>query len=326
MRILATALLATVAYSSLCHASEPVPTSPGEPSHITVVPATPLVRRNVVGVVGHPTIFTFPDNEQIYRAPQMAKPDKDGALTDAKWEGPDPKDAKETPLGNNLPLWPVVSGETTMTIITMTADGKQKVYPLHLSALPDNQEALTRTDVTLNMVYRGGPASAAPVPAAAPVMPSTGPAPISAPVMQVRWTRTRQQRQEAEDRLRTDSFNGADNACHYHAQGQKPNTISPLCPMDNGMWTLIRFPGLTQKPAVYSVNDDNSDGRLMRQHGTADFVVLEEIAPRFRLRLGDVVLDIVNDAYDAVGKPTNTGTISPNVVRELVPARAVAAR
>lgn len=312
MRVFAAALLATVSCVPLSYADEP--------SHITIVPATPLLRRDVVGIVGHPTIFTFPDDESIYRVPQTATPDKGGALIDAKWEGLAPTDTKDVPLGNNLPLWPVEAGESTMTIITMTKDGKQKVYPLHLIALPDSPDALNRTDVTLNMVYKGSTVRAVPT---APTMPAAHLSPIGARVQPIKAWHASLQRADAEEHIRTDAFNGADGACHYHAQGMRPNGITPLCPMDNGIWTIMRFPGLSQKPAVYSVNADNSDGRLMRQHSNGDFVVIEEIAPRFRLRLGDDVLDIVNDSYDPAGKPTGTGTVAPTVVRDLIRAKAV---
>jgi type IV secretion system protein VirB9 len=94
----------------------------------------------------------------------------------------------------------------------------------------------------------------------------------------------------------------------------------PRCPMDNGQWTLMRFPGLSKKPAVYVVTGDD-DERLARQHASGDFVVIEEIARRFRLRLGTDVLDIVNDHFDRTGSPPDTGTISPTVQRDLIQAK-----
>ena len=125
----------------------------------------------------------------------------------------------------------------------------------------------------------------------------------------------------AEEQLRTDAFNGADGSCHYVAKGRWPTPIQPRCPMDNGQWTLMRFPGLSAKPAVYVVGDDGSE-RLARQHGTGDFVVVEEIAAHFRLRLGPSVLDILNTAYDSAGKPTGTGTTAPTVQRDILQAKA----
>jgi len=91
--------------------------------------------------------------------------------------------------------------------------------------------------------------------------------------------------------------------------------------MDNGEWTLMRFPGLSEKPAVYIVGPDNSE-RLARQHGDGDFVVVEEIAQHFRLRLGPAVLDIVNQAYDPAGRPAGTGTTSPTVQRDVIQAKS----
>ena len=62
----------------------------------------------------------------------------------------------------------------------------------------------------------------------------------------------------------------------------------------------MRFPGLSKKPAIYIVGDDGSE-RLARQHAAGDFIVIEEIAPHFRLRLGPDVLDILNTAYNPAG-------------------------
>ena len=83
----------------------------------------------------------------------------------------------------------------------------------------------------------------------------------------------------------------------------------------------MRFPGLSEKPAVYVVGSDGSE-RLARQHAAGDFVVVEEIAPHFRLRLGPNVLDIINTAYDPAGKPTGTGTTAPTVERDILQAKS----
>lgn len=56
-------------------------------------------------------------------------------------------------------------------------------------------------------------------------------------------------------------------------------------------------------------------------NGAGDFVVVEEIAQHFRLRLGPSVLDVINTAYDPVGKPTGTGTTAPTVRRDILQAK-----
>ena len=47
------------------------------------------------------------------------------------------------------------------------------------------------------------------------------------------------------------------------------------------------------------------------------FVVVQRTARKFTLRLGDAVVGIFNEAYDATGVDTPTNTVSPAVVREL---------
>ena len=130
---------------------------------------------------------------------------------------------------------------------------------------------------------------------------------------------------KADELIRTQAFNSTDG-CHYHAHGKTPNGITPRCPMDDGQWTLFRFPGLSKKAAVYvgSCEEDHDEERLARQHEAGDFVVVEEIAPQFCLRLGPDVLDIVNDKFDPVGRQPqpDTGTLVPSVQRDLIQAKA----
>ena len=279
-------------------------------TQIRVVPYSPLTRTEITGVVGEPTTITFPTGENVYRVVQSGKPDKDGTLADAGWEGASPSEIKDTPLGNNLTLWPVVSGESTMSVITMSSEGIQKVYPFRLLAKPDEAGAADSPGVVLNLIFKGG---ATPDATALKVAVSRA--------WTTRQKATQEQQAIAEQHLHTDAFNTSDGTCHYIAKGKRPDPIEPRCPMDNGEWTLMRFPGLSEKPAVYIVGPDNSE-RLARQHGDGDFVVVEEIARHFRLRLGPNVLDILNQAYDPAGKPAGTGTTSPTVRRDVIQAKS----
>ena len=276
-------------------------------AQIRVVAYSPVRRTEIVGVIGQPTTITFPQGENVYRVVQTARLTKDGTLGDAGWQGESQAEVKDTPLGNNLTLWPATPGETTMTVITISPMGVQKVYPFRLIAKPDGQSVADERDVTLNLVFRGGAGSVAADP------------PDDRPRM-VRRRRDANEIANAELRLRTDSFNPADDVCHYVAKGVRPNPLTPLCPLSNGVWTLFRFPGLSKKPAIYIVGSDGSE-RLVRQHESGDFVVVEEIAPHFRLRADPNVLDILNTAYNPAGSPPNTGTIAPTVERQILQAR-----
>jgi type IV secretory pathway VirB9-like protein len=310
MRIAAAVLLATVSLVAVAYPAAAQDRLQA-PTQIRVVPYSPLRRTEIIGVIGQPTTITFPPGESVYRVVQTGRPDKSGALADAGWQGASPAEVKGTPLGNNLTLWPVIPGESTMTVITMSAAGAQKVYPFRLLARPDIDGAADAPGVVLNLIFKGSAVS--------------DPASPARKAVRVRvWAARPKARQiaqaAAEERLRTDAFNGSDGACHYLAKGRQPSPIQPRCPMDNGQWTLMRFSGLSEKPAVYVVGDDGSE-RLARQHAAGDFVVVEEIAPHFRLRLGPNVLDIINTAYDPAGKLMGTGTTAPTVERDILRAK-----
>src|SRR5271168_3383082 len=165
MRIAAAILLASVSLAALGPAAAADPTQSA--AQIRVVPYSPLLRTEIVGVIGQPTTITFPPGESVYRVVQTGKPDKQGTLADAGWQGAAPSEIKDTPLGNNLTLWPVMPGESTMTVITMSSAGAQKVYPFRMLARPDTDGAADGPGVVLNLIFKGGAAVAPGAPAAA---------------------------------------------------------------------------------------------------------------------------------------------------------------
>ena len=154
MRIATAILLASVSLAALGQAAAADTTQTA--AQIRVVPYSPLLRTEIVGVIGQPTTITFPLGESVYRVVQTGKPNKDGALADAGWQGAAPSEIKDTPLGNNLTLWPVMPGESTMTVITMSSAGAQKVYPFRLLARPDADGAADASGVVLNLIFKGG--------------------------------------------------------------------------------------------------------------------------------------------------------------------------
>ena len=153
MRIASAILLASVSFAALGQAAAADTTQSA--AQIRVVPYSPLLRTEIIGVIGQPTTITFPPGESVYRVVQTGKPNKDGALADAGWQGAAPSEIKDTPLGNNLTLWPVMPGESTMTVITMSSAGAQKVYPFRLLARPSDGAA-DAPGVVLNLIFRDG--------------------------------------------------------------------------------------------------------------------------------------------------------------------------
>ena len=164
MRIAAAILLASVSLAAIGRPAV-AQDSPQAPTQIRVVPYSPLLRTEIIGVIGQPTTITFPPGESVYRVVQTGRPDKSGALADAGWQGASPAEVKGTPLGNNLTLWPVIPGESTMTVITMSSAGAQKVYPFRLLAKPDAAGAADAPSVVLNLIFKGGAASDPATPA-----------------------------------------------------------------------------------------------------------------------------------------------------------------
>jgi len=214
-----------------------------------------------------------------------------------------------------------------MTVITKEADGEQKVYPFRLNAVTD----IADQTVTLNVIFKGGARPAAGDAATNRVAALTageGPLPPRKPHAPTTRRRGKADDEAAAERIRTDAFNGV-GGCHYTAQGPAGSPVEPLCPLSNGIWTIMRFAGLTQKPAVYISSptqlcgaDNGAHERLARQHGAGDFIVVEEIAQRFCVRLGSSVLQIDNTAFNPTGSPTGTGTIARTVRRDLIKATA----
>lgn len=291
-------LLAAVA--SACLAG---PVMAQDASHIRSVVYSPTRRENLVGVVHQPTTITFPPFEDVIRIVQTSGKD-DGQ---AAWQIPTKDELDKNPLGNNLPLWPVEPGTTFLTVITRGKDGVERPYAFRLVARADAPGAVEAADVTFNLLITS------------PDEVRKQHEQAQAHLVQVRQAAAQR---TARDRLRIDPRT-SDGICHYMAQGQRPNVLTPPCPTDNGEWTRIVFPGLTSKPAVYVVDPaDLKSERLARQHADGDAVIVEEIAPRLRLRLGSYVLDLINTAYDPAGKPANTGTVSPDVVRRIIQASA----
>ena len=211
MHIPTAMLLASVSLAAICH--QAAAEDGARDSQIRVAFYSPLKRTEIVGVVGQPTTITFPRGESIYRVVQTGKSDKDGTLADAGWQGAAPAEVKDTPLGNNLTLWPAVPGVSTMSVITMSSEGSQKVYPFRLIAKPDEAGAANAPGVVLNLIFNG---PAAPTPASL--------ASVETPAVAGQTAKQRAKQAEleaAQEHLRTDAFNGAEGLCHYIAKGHR---------------------------------------------------------------------------------------------------------
>jgi len=107
---------------------------------------------------------------------------------------------------------------------------------------------------------------------------------------------------------------GASRNNHYSAEGS--SEIDPLEAWDDGTATFMRFAPNASIPAVYTLGKDGKE-QLADVSMPNDVLRIPKVAAKLILRRGDLVTCIFNDAYDAVGTRTNTGTASPAVQRTL---------
>ena len=75
-----------------------------------------------------------------------------------------------------------------------------------------------------------------------------------------------------------------------------------------------RFTGNREIPAIYLINSDGSES-LVPKDVRGELVVVHATAREFRLRKGNNVLCIFNEAFDAVGINPGTNTTSPSIER-----------
>ena len=98
----------------------------------------------------------------------------------------------------------------------------------------------------------------------------------------------------------------------FSAQGSVD--LEPEAVFDDGKETTFRFAGNREVPAIYLINSDGSES-LVPKDVRGALVVVHTTAREFRLRKGNIVLCIFNEAFDPVGINPGTNTTSPSIER-----------
>lgn len=101
---------------------------------------------------------------------------------------------------------------------------------------------------------------------------------------------------------------------NYKVQGSsdlQPSEIS-----DNGQFTVLRFPGNHEIPAIYMVRPDGTE-TLVPFDVRDEFVVVHIVTAQLRLRRNREVLCIYNLAPTPYGVDRGTNTASPHVERTI---------
>jgi type IV secretion system protein VirB9 len=91
-------------------------------------------------------------------------------------------------------------------------------------------------------------------------------------------------------------------------------SIAPSLAFDDGRFTYLRFANNREMPAPFAIGADREEKRV-NFHVEGELMVIHQVVPQLVLRLGEAVVGIWNDAYDASGVATPKGVAVPGVLR-----------
>ena len=113
------------------------------------------------------------------------------------------------------------------------------------------------------------------------------------------------------------------NASYSLAIGKRSDDIVPTAVFDDGLFTYLRLPGNREIPAVFHVAADGQE-TLTNTRMEADLLVVDRVSRSMRLRLGDQVVSVINEAFDLEGRSVNKpGVTVDGVERVLRSAKGV---
>jgi type IV secretion system protein VirB9 len=96
--------------------------------------------------------------------------------------------------------------------------------------------------------------------------------------------------------------------------------LQPVATSDDGVHTRITFGNRSEIPAIFVRNEDGSESLLNFSMDAGDMVI-HRVASRFVLRRGNLTGCIVNKGYAGAGARLDSGTVSPQIERDLKRAR-----
>jgi type IV secretion system protein VirB9 len=264
----------------------------------------PAGRTLLVGTVGRATILTFGPDEQIKRVVTGSA---------GFWAVPDGKEIAQSPLNNVLPLWAEKAGRTTLQVVTAKPGMPDRVYQFsaEVRALPkcgvEDCEDDPNAIYGLTFIY--------------PDDERAKKAAETAEARRIAGERAATARRQREH-LHAVARLEQDFTCRnglYEARGDRSIVPDDAC--DDGQRIGMMFRGNRQLPAVFLIGADGKE-QSVSFSVRGDWVIVPALRERIILRLGETsALEVVNRAFNARGYSPNTGTPSPDVVREVVQAR-----
>ncbi len=92
--------------------------------------------------------------------------------------------------------------------------------------------------------------------------------------------------------------------------------IKPTAVFDDGAFTYFRFPGNTELPTIFVLGSDGKEARA-NYNMQGDYMVVQKLARKFVLRLGNSVVSVWNESFDPKGKAPIDGTRVAGVSRDI---------
>lgn len=122
---------------------------------------------------------------------------------------------------------------------------------------------------------------------------------------------------ELQKKLEKNRFNGLKNYHYVMSDEAKMQSIQPLSVVDNHQFTRFIFPPMSELPQVYMLSASGQEQLVNTRVVGAQNNILEVagIAAEWRIRLGEKVVGIRNNAYTPSAGTSTSGTASPDVKR-----------
>lgn len=92
--------------------------------------------------------------------------------------------------------------------------------------------------------------------------------------------------------------------------------LAPSEVTDNGQFTIMRFPRNQAIPAIFTTAPDGTES-VVPYDVRGEFAVIHQVGREFRLRRGQAIACVWNNAYDRYGPDNSSGTASPEVQRNI---------
>lgn len=123
-----------------------------------------------------------------------------------------------------------------------------------------------------------------------------------------------------QQKLQQSRFSGLKNYRYLMSDEAKMRSIQPLSVVDNHQFTRFIFPPMSELPQIYMLSASGAEQLVNTRVVGAQNNILEAegIAAEWRIRLGEKVVGIRNNAFTPTAGTNNSGTASPEVKRVII--------